>query len=108
MIDDETHLGERFARLRAEERVTVPRFVWPRAERRGPLARLAIAATVALLIAVTFAIVRSRFATFSDADRMAVQAVADWHPPTDFLLRAPGSELLTTTPRIPDLKGMTR
>ncbi len=30
-------------------------------------------------------------------------SILTWTPPTDVLLRTPGSELLTTVPRIPDL-----
>jgi len=44
--------------------------------------------------------------TFSDSDRAAARSIAAWHAPTDVLLRAPGRQLLTTTPRIPDLKGI--
>ena len=109
MIDEESDLRERFARLRAEERAGVPRFEWePRGGKRRVAWRL-IAATAALLLAVIATItIRSRPTRFSDSDRAAVRSVAEWHPPTDFLLRTPGSEMLTTTPRIPDLKGIPR
>ena len=38
----------------------------------------------------------------------AARSVAEWQPPTDFLLRTPGNDMLTSTPRIPDLKGIPR
>ena len=109
MIDDESDLRERFAHLRAEERAGIPRFeTQPRARKRY-VAWPVIAATAALLLVVIMSIlVRPHPTKFSDSDRAAVRSVADWHPPTDFLLRIPGSEMLTTTPQIPDLKGIPR
>lgn len=112
MIDEDSDLRERFAQLRAEERRGIPRFdSEPRGRKRHVAWRL-IAATVALLLVVIMTVttisIRSHPTTFSDSDRAVVRSVADWHPPTDFLLRTPGSEMLTTTPRIPDLKGIPR
>ena len=106
MNDDELH--ERFAQLRAEERGAVPRFhLQPRTRR--PVLWRAVAATAALLLIAIVAItIHSHPTTFSDTDRAAVRSVAAWQPPTGFLLRTPGSEMLTTTPRIPDLKGIPR
>lgn len=107
MIDDESDLRERFAQLRAEERPAVPRFGVESRGRTRPVIWRAIAATAALLlIAIITITLRSRPTKFSATDRAAVRSVAAWHPPTDFLLRTPGSEMLTTTPRIPDLKGI--
>jgi hypothetical protein len=109
MTDEESDLRGRFAQLRAEERFGVPRFAWePRTPRRHVPWR-AIAATAALLVIVMITgIIRWRSTRFSDSDRAAVRSVAAWHPPTDFLLRTPGNEILATTPRIPDLKGIPR
>lgn len=97
-------LQERFARLRAEERTRVPPF---RVQKR-PKRRLAwaLAATAALVLLILIA--QPRRTTFSNDDRAAAHSVAEWQPPTEFLLTTPGSELLFTTPRIPDLKGITR
>jgi hypothetical protein len=107
VIDDESDLRERFAHLRAEERAGIPRFDSEPRGRKHHLAWRMIAATATLLLVViTSILVRSHPTTFSDSDRAAVHSAADWHPPTDFLLRTPGSEMLTTTPRIPDLKGI--
>jgi hypothetical protein len=112
VIDEESDLRERFAQLRAEERLGVPRFESARRGRKRHLAWRLIAATAALLLVVIMTIttmaIRSRPTRFSDSDRAAVRSVAAWHPPTDFLLRTPGREMLTTTPHIPDLKGIAR
>jgi hypothetical protein len=108
VIDGESDLRERFARLRAEEQSVVPRFEpEPRLRRRRVGWRL-ITATAVLLLAVFITTIRIRPTRFSDSDRAAARSVADWHPPTDFLLRTPGGEMLSTTPRIPDLKGIPR
>ena len=109
MIDDDADLRERFAQLRAEERIGIPRFEPVPRRRKHPVGWRMIAATATLLLVVILTItVRSHPTRFSDSDRAVVRSVAVWHPPTDFLLRTPGSEMLTTTPRIPDLKGIPR
>ena len=107
MIDEESELRERFTHLRAEEQARIPRFeLEPRGRRRYVAWRM-IAATAALLLIIIMSIlVRPHPTRFSASDRAAVRSVADWHPPTDFLLRIPGREMLTTTPHIPDLKGI--
>jgi hypothetical protein len=108
MIDEESDLRERFARLRAEERAGVPRFdPRPRVRKRHAW-RLAAAAAALLLAVIVTIKTRSHPTKFSLSDRAAVRSVAAWHPPTDFLLRTPGNEMLATTPRIPDLKGIPR
>lgn len=111
MTDEDTDLRERFAQLRAEELRSVPPFRRQARSRPQRLRWKMVAATVALLlVAVISAVgVRRREAkTFSDSDRAAVRSLAAWHAPTDVLLRTPGDQLLTTTPRIPDLKGIPR
>jgi hypothetical protein len=109
MIDQESDLRERFAQLRAEERAGIPRFDSERRGRKRHVAWRAIAATVALLLVVIMTItIRLHPTRFSDSDRAVIRSVAEWHPPTDFLLRTPGSEMLRTTPHIPDLKGIPR
>lgn len=109
MIDPESDLRERFAQLRAEERLGIPRFDSQPRGRKRHVAWRVIAATAALLLVVIMIItIPSHPTRFSDSDRAVVRSVAEWHPPTDFLLRTPGSEMLTTTPHIPDLKGIPR
>jgi len=99
MTDEEGDLRERFALLRAEERPGVPRFAWERRTPRRHVPWRAIAATAALLVIVMITVViRWRATRFSDSDRAVVRSVAAWHPPTDFLLRMPENEILTTTP----------
>jgi hypothetical protein len=110
VIDEESDLRERFAQLRAEEGAGVLRFELEPRGRKHHVAWRVMAVTAALLLIVIMTVttitILSHPTTFSDSDRAAVRSVADWHPPTDFLLRTPGSEMLTTTPRIPDLKGI--
>jgi hypothetical protein len=109
VIDEESELRERFAQLRAEERRGISPF---NVQARGRIQRLAwrpiAAAVVLLLMVIAAVIVRPHPTTFSASDLAAVRSVAAWHPPTDFLMQTPGSEMLTTTPRIPDLKGIPR
>ena len=103
------NLHERFAELRAEELRVVPRFEAMPRERRRRVAWRMIAATATLLLIIGISItIRQHPTKFSDSDRAAARSVAEWHPPTDFLLRTPGSDMLTSTPRIPDLKGIPR
>jgi hypothetical protein len=109
VIDQDAELRERFAQLRAEERSGIPRFEMNARGRRRRVAWRLIAATATLLLVIlTTLAIRPHPTKFSDSDRAVVRSVAAWHPPTDFLLQTPGSEMLTTTPRIPDLKGIPR
>lgn len=104
---NEKDLRERFAQLRAEERGGIPAYaVRTRSRKRRVAWQLIAAPAVLLIIVILIFAVRPRPTTFSDSDRAVARSVAAWHPPTDFLLRTPGSEMLTTTPRIPDLKGI--
>lgn len=109
MIDEDADLRERFARLRAEERLAIPRFrIEPRPQKRAAVWR-AIAAPAALLLVIAAIVtIRSHPTAFSDSDHAIVRSVTEWHPPTDFLLQTPGNEMLTTTPQIPDWKGIPR
>ena len=103
------NLHERFAELRAEERRAVPRFgAMPRERRRRVAWRMIAAAATLLLIAGISITIAPHPTKFSDADRAAARSVAAWQPPTDFLLHTPGSDMLASTPRIPDLKGIPR
>jgi len=106
VIDDERDLRERFQELREAERRFAPRFGVPRRRRLVPRRLLATAAAVILLAVVVLISIRSRRTTFSASDRAAVQTIAAWHSPTDFLLQTPGSEILVSTPAIPDIRSM--
>jgi hypothetical protein len=110
MTDDDSELRGRFAELRAGERNVIPPFDPRLRAREYRVAWRPLAATAALLLlaiaaSLTF---RSHPTDFSESDRAGLRGMAEWRPPTDFLLRTPGNELLTTTPRIPDLKGIPR
>ena len=101
MNDDD--LRSRFHKQRELDETAAPRFRIPRSRASRPrfvvaAAMLVILASVASLIGV-----RSRSVTFTESDRATVQSVAAWQPPTRFLLRTPGNQLLTTTPAIPDV-----
>ena len=104
---NDNDLRERFAELRAEERRTVPPFGATRRSQRRlvPRPRLVV---LTLLLLVALAVTRSRETRFTAADRAVAREAAAWRPPTDFLLRTPGQEILATTPTIPDLpKGVS-
>lgn len=104
MIDEE--LRARFQDLRDQERSFVPRFGVPGRRRLVPRRLLATASALFLLAIVVLFSIRSRPTTFSASDRVAVQTIAAWHSPTDFLLQTPGSEILVSTPAIPDVRSM--
>lgn len=101
MNDDD--LRSQFHRLRELDERAAPRFRAPRSRTSRP--RLAVAAALLVILASAVGLigVRSRSVTFSDSDRATVQSVAAWQPPTRFLLRTPGNQILTTTPVIPDV-----
>ena len=115
MNDDD--LRKQFQELRDDDARIASRFSVPRG-RSTPRPRLvALSAMFLILSASVFALigVRSRSTTFSESDRVIAQSVAAWRPPTGFLLRTTGDEILTTTPTIPDAnnllpssKGVTR
>ena len=106
MNDDD--LRKQFQELRGDDARIAPRFNVPRA-RRAPRPRLlAVSAMLAILSAAAFGLigVRSRSTSFSESDRVIAQSVAAWRPPTRFLLRTAGDEILTTTPVIPDANNL--
>ncbi len=102
-------LDQRFQELRVEESRSVPRFDPTRVARGRVMAWRGAPAMVVLLLfiaLITTIGVRSRRPAFSEGDRAAFHAVSAWQSPTDFLLRTPGSDILATTPAIPDLGGV--
>jgi hypothetical protein len=103
-MSNDLDLRRRFEELRDEERQMAPHFAPSRRLESTAWRWTAIAVTALLLIvAVSLAVLslRSRRVSFTSDDRLAARAIADWHPPTDFLLRTPGRELLSSTPSIP-------
>jgi hypothetical protein len=106
MTDDRSDLRKRFEDLRAEDSRWIPEFnPSPQRPTRLP-ARTWFAAAAALLFLfaalATVIGVRSERTRFTESDRAVVRSVAAWRPPTAFLLRTPGSEILATTPVILD------
>ena len=91
---NDSDLRSLFHRLRDEETRFPPS---PRVRGEGaPKARMRgwALAMIAILIVIAFAL-RPR--------QTPAPSILTWTPPTDVLLRTPGSELLTTVPRIPDI-----
>ena len=95
---NDSELRKAFHRLRDAEMTRVPRFRpsggAPRRLRSWPLA-LAAAALLFIVIAVSLLPLRRRAPD--------VESIVTWKAPTDVLLRTPGSELLSTVPRIPEI-----
>ena len=105
-MNGDLDLRQRYEELRDEERRSVPPFIVPRPRPALSARRWAPLAAAALLLIVSLSAVllslRARRPSFTAADRSAARAIAEWRPPTEFLLRTPGRELLTSTPSIPD------
>jgi hypothetical protein len=93
-----TDLRELFHQLREEDLSRLPS---PRLRGEGaPKGRVrgwAFAAIV-LVASVLFVIKHHRRPPVAES-------IVTWKAPTDFLLRTPGSELLSTVPRIPERRG---
>lgn len=106
MNDEE--LRKQFQELRGDDAGITPRFNVPlgRRARRPRLVALAAMFLILSAGALGFIGVRSRSTTFSESDLAIAQSVAAWHPPTRFLLRTTGDEILTTTPVIPEANNL--
>ena len=88
-------LRELFHRLREEE-LPVARFQLPAGNRQPATGNRWRAFAVVALLAIVIA--------FSVHHRRppVTESIVTWKAPTDFLLRTPGSEILSTVPRIPE------
>ena len=97
MNDD--RLRQAFAELRREETARAPEFnrLWSRRPARLST-RLAFAALLLVVVAVSVIPIIRRH-------RTPQISISEWRAPTDFLLKTPGQELLTS---VPDLKGTTQ
>ena len=97
-------LEKLFEELRAEESRFIPRFdpTLRNRPRAVPGVRLVAASALLILLAALAALinVRREKTMFTESDHAVVRSVASWRPPTAFLLRTPGSEMLATTPAI--------
>src|SRR6266576_3469750 len=92
---NDAELRNAFHRLRDEEMAHTPRFRRPVAVARPMIAwRFATALLLLLFVAALTLPFRERPAE--------VESIVTWKAPTDVLLRTPGSELLSTVPRIPE------
>jgi hypothetical protein len=96
----EPDLRDRFAALRREEEQGAPPFAAvrqaARAHRRRPASRRWLLAPVSVAAALCLLLVwlTERTGTPPPAPPGASLALADWRPPTDFLLQTPGREIL--------------
>lgn len=106
-MNDDSTLQEHFASLRRAEEASTPGFEavcsLPRRRRnRGSwgLAMAASGALAAVAVALTVTRYPHQSPTIGAATEAAAPMLADWHSPTDFLLDAPGRELLHTIPDI--------
>ena len=84
-------MRDAFHRLRDEELAHVPPF---RVARAAPNWRPLLVA-LAIVVITIVAIVHYRRPPVTES-------IVTWKAPTDFLLRTPGSELLSTVPQIPE------
>ena len=89
-------LRDLFHRLRDEERVPAFRSAAARPPLSKRRSRAALRYAV-ILIAVVLGIV-----AFHHRRPPVTESIVTWKAPTDFLLRTPGSELLSTVPQIPE------
>ncbi len=98
---DERELRSAFQRLREEELAKIPPFRSAAAEpplsKRRWRAALRNAALVTAVLIIAIVSLHHRPTTTTDS-------ILTWKPQTDFLLRTPGSELLSTVPQIPERK----
>jgi hypothetical protein len=118
-MNDDSTLQEHFASLRRAEEASTPGFeavcsLLRRRRNRGSwglfmaAAGALVAVTAAVMVALTVTLpvrmVRVTYPhqspTIGTATDAAAPMLADWHSPTDFLLDAPGRELLHTIPDI--------
>ena len=106
MNDDD--LRKQFQELREHDARIESRFNVPRGRRAGRPRLVALSAMFLILSASALGLigVRSRSTTFSESDRLTAQSVASWRPPTRFLLRTTGDEILRSTPTIPDARNL--
>jgi hypothetical protein len=95
---NDSDLRNAFHQLRDAEIARAPRFhVMGGVPRRMRFWRPALAAAVLLFIVIAVFVLPPRRRPHD------VGSIVTWKAPTDVLLRTPGSELLTTVPRIPDI-----
>jgi len=83
-----------FHRLRDEDLARVPPFHVAARSKRAWRPLLAAAAALVIVVLGILA--------FHHRRPPVTESIVTWKAPTDFLLRTPGSELLSTVPQIPE------
>jgi hypothetical protein len=96
MSENDDDLRARFATMRSSDGERVPAFERFTARRRVPTRR--IAARIALAALALFVVGVSTYRAMRPAEPAHQVTLAQWRAPTDFLLRTPGSELITSSP----------
>jgi hypothetical protein len=89
-------LRELFHRLRDEE-LPVAGFQLPAGNRQRATGNRWRAAVATALVVIAIVVV-----AFHHHRPPAPESIVTWKAPTDFLLRTPGSEVLSTVPQIPE------
>lgn len=103
--DDDRALRELFGELRSQDQNHAPRFrmMWPPPNAHRPGVRrlrliIASAAAAALVLGIYLS-VRMR----PSSRPVAELQLSTWKAPTDFLLKIPGSGMLSELPKVPSL-----
>ena len=86
-------LSELFHRLRDEE-LPIARFQLPAGNRQPATGNRWLAFAAVALMAIVIAVHHRR--------PPVTESIVTWKAPTDFLLRTPGSEVLSSVPQIPE------
>jgi hypothetical protein len=108
MNSDDEDLRERFAALKREEQAGAPGFDWPSRHNGGYVRRksagmLLIAAVLLAAVFVAFPWLRPFYEKTQRRppnSSASPGSLAEWKPPTSFLLDTPGNELLRSVPQI--------
>jgi len=105
MTANDQDLRDRFAALRRQEEPQAPGFTSRPASSRKPVRPRSpgtLLAAAAFLLAIAAAGLWLRTASHRPQPEPGkpVASIADWKPPTDFLLDTPGRQLLATVPAI--------
>lgn len=102
---NDSELRNAFHQLRDAESARAPRFDATRRapSRRWIVWRLALAAASLLLIVIALSLSNLPVRHAPVEAMASIPSIVTWRAPTDVLLRTPGSELLSTVPRIPEL-----
>lgn len=100
-MTDDRDLRERFASLREEDRRHIPGYehVLRNPRHDSPLRIGAVAAGLLVTAVAAFLLLSTRHLN-APSEGAAIQSIASWRAPTDFLLDTPGRDLLRKIPNI--------